>query len=547
MLVVGGLCLFLLLLLLLPPAPTAAQARKSGASGFMGKLNDYRRQACPDYKQYSTRRHPPYTLTEYQVPFQRPAEECRLFRSAAVERKIQDITSRMGSPDLARLFENCFPNTLDTTVRWHLESANPELVQSFIVTGDIDAQWLRDSTNQLQQYQALAKDDPALQALLRGAINTQADFVLASPYCNAFQPPAASGLEPTSNGQDDAVHPVYDPGRVFECKYEIDSLASFLSLANQYHRATGDPSFVTTKWLRAVRMVLAVVGEQSIGTFAADGAPNDMAYTFQRKTTVGTETLNLAGIGNPIAANTSLVRSAFRPSDDACILQFFIPGNAFLAVELGRTAQLLRALGQARFADLVRALQQASDDIRAAVLKYGVTTHPDFGRVFAFEVDGYGSTVLMDDANLPSLLALPLLGFVDRADEVYQNTRRMVLSRRGNPYFLAGFEFQGIGGPHIGISHAWPISLLVQAMTSDDDDEIVRCITAVLKVSAGLGLVHESVNVDRVSDYTRSWFAWANSVYAQAILDLAARKPTLIFGADARLGGALARTATDAD
>lgn len=546
MLVAGGLCLFLLLLLLLSP-PSAAQALQSGASGFLGNLDGYRRQACPDYRDYSARRHPPFTASEHRVPFQRPAEQCRLFRSEAVERKIQDITSRMGSPDLARLFENCFPNTLDTTVRWHVESANAELVQSFIVTGDINAQWLRDSTNQLQQYQALAKNDPALQALLRGAINTQADFVLASPYCNAFQPPEASGLDPTSNGQADAVHPVYNPDRVFECKYEIDSLASFLSLANQYHRSTGDPSFVTAKWLRAVRMVLTVVREQSVGTFSADDNLNDMTYTFQRRTTLGTETLNLAGIGNPVAANTSLVRSAFRPSDDACILQYFIPGNAFLAVELGRTAQLLRGLGQARFADLARTLQRASDDIRAAVLKYGVTTHPDFGRVFAFEVDGYGSTVMMDDANLPSLLALPLLGFVDRADDVYQNTRRMVLSRRGNPYYLVGSEFQGIGGPHIGISHAWPISLLVQAMTSDDDDEIVRCMTAVLKVSAGLGLVHESVNVDRVSDYTRSWFAWANSVYAQAILDLADRKPGLLFGANARLGGALARTPAAAD
>ena len=167
----------------------------------------YIRQACPDYKDYSTRRHPPYTTGEFSIPYQRPVEQCRLFKSTAVERKIAEITGKLGSPYLARLFENCFPNTLDTTVRWHSPHKDPNQAQSFIVTGDINAQWLRDSTNQLSQYQSLAKEDPALQNLLLGAINTQAMYVLEFPYCNAFQPPPGSGLAPSNNGQDDVVHP----------------------------------------------------------------------------------------------------------------------------------------------------------------------------------------------------------------------------------------------------------------------------------------------------------------------------------------------------
>ncbi|KAI5804587.1 hypothetical protein EDC01DRAFT_716088 [Geopyxis carbonaria] len=506
-----------------------ASARSGQMAGGLHAAQDlYRRQACPDYKDYSTRRHPPYTEGLYAVPYQRPAEQCRLFKSDAVEKKIKDFVSRMTDPALARLFENCFPNTLDTTVRWHLPADKAKDVQSFIVTGDINAQWLRDSTNQLTQYQSLAKEDPALKKLLLGAINTQVDFVLQSPYCNAFQPPIASGLAPTSNGQDDVVHPAYDPDVVFECKYEIDSLASFLSLANQYYTNTGDSSFVTDKYLEAVDVVMQVIEEQSVGTFSASGDANDMTYTFQRQTDLGTETLNLRGIGNPLASNTSLVRSAFRPSDDAAIMQFFIPGNAFMSVELKRAADMLDKVSK-KHSVLATSLRKKGNDIRKAIYKYGVTHHPDIGRVFAYEVDGYGSNIFMDDANLPSLLALPLLGFIDAKDELYINTRKMVLSRKTNPYYLVGSQFEGIGGPHIGITHAWPLSLLVECMTTDDDAIIKKNLATVLRASAELGLIHESVNVDKVTDYTRSWFAWANSVYAQTILDLAERKPHLIF------------------
>ncbi|KAL7269444.1 hypothetical protein RUND412_007896 [Rhizina undulata] len=517
-------CLLFYVIFISDETAVSATASHGGPAGL--KSANYRRMACPDYKDYSARAHAPYSTGTYQLPFQRPAEECRLFKSQAVEDVITGMTARMKDPDLARLFENCFPNTLDTTVRWHDNAEKVMDKQSFIVTGDINAQWLRDSTNQLSQYQLLVTKDEGLKNLILGAIQTQAKFVIQSPYCNAFQPPKDSGLSPTSNGQADTVHPTYDNTIVFECKYEVDSLASFLSLGNQYYSHTSDTSFVTNNWLRAVRILLKVVDEQSVSTFAPDGTVQNQVYTFQRQTSAGTETLNLGGIGNPIAANTSLVRSAFRPSDDAAIMQYFVPGNAFLSVELQRTAEVLDKLKQKALADRLRT---KGKEIAAGIWKYGVVQHAVFGKVFAYEVDGYGSHIIMDDANLPSLLSLPLLGFVDRDDPVYQNTRKMILSPEGNPYYLEGTQFSGIGGPHIGITHAWPMSLLVQAMTSDDDKEIVELLKQVLVVSKGLGLIHESVNVERVADYTRSWFAWANSVFAQTILDLAKRKPHLIF------------------
>jgi len=477
------------------------------------------------------------------LPYQRPSTHCRTFESDLVEKIIRDINATMVDRDLARIFENAFPNTLDTTVRWHVDGTEKhdrmpahgkwaedgawQGAQSFIVTGDINAEWLRDSTNQLAQYQRLAKKDKAIEQLILGAINTQAEYVIESPYCNAFQPPPPSRLRPSDNGQGDNVHPGYEPSQVFECKYELDSLAHFLSLANQFYEHTGSTAFLTPRWYKALNAVLTVLDQQGKPTFNTQtGAFERQEYRFQRQTNTGTETLNLAGNGNPLNHGTGLIRSAFRPSDDATNLGFFIPANAMMSVELKRTARLLSAAGKPR---LSTDLQARGEAIEKGVWEHGVVHHQKWGPVFAFEVDGYGSSILMDDANLPSLLALPLLGFLDRDERTYRNTRKMILSQEGNPYHLTGRAFSGIGGPHIGLQNAWPMSLLVQAMTSDDDDEIAGLLADVKRASP-LGLVHESVNVDRVRDYTRSWFAWANSVFAQTILDVAERKPHLLFG-----------------
>lgn len=485
-------------------------------------------------------RSTPYSKGPLELPFQRPSKYCRTFESTLVEQVIQHMNDKLLDKDLARLFENAFPNTLDTTVRWHVdetakhkfsknswEDAAWKGPQSFIVTGDINAEWLRDSTNQLAQYQLLAKKDKSIHKLILGAINTQAEYVIGSPYCNAFQPPPPSGLSPTFQGDGDNVHPIYEESFVFECKYELDSLAHFLSLSNQFHNHTGSTEFLNSRWLLALDTLLNVLTEQSKSTFnEKTGSYQGNEYTFQRQTNIGTETLGLSGIGNPLNYGTGLVRSAFRPSDDTTILGFLIPANAMISVELKRTARILKAAGKKNIAQQVH---EWGDTIEKGVWEHGVVMHKKHGEVFAFEVDGYGSHILMDDANLPSLLALPLLGFTDTKNQIYQNTRKMILEKSGNPYYLTGDEFSGIGGPHVGLKNAWPMSVLVQAMTSDDDQEITNCLNAVKNVSRN-GLIHESVNVDYAQTYTRSWFAWANSVFSQTILDLAQRKPHLLFG-----------------
>ncbi|CAK7274275.1 hypothetical protein SEPCBS57363_006080 [Sporothrix epigloea] len=514
--------------------------------------------ACPDYTLYSSYAHQPFSLGPLGLPFQRPHESCRTFYSDAIETVISNVTSRMKDLDLARLFENAFPSTTDTTVKFHtngtdnyaahnaasakVKSAKKgtqgngegkwEGAQSFIITGDIIAEWLRDSTNQLSPYQPLAKKDRGIYNLILGAINTQSEYVIASPYCNAFQPPPISGLRPSENGQSDSVHPAFEPSTVFECKYELDSLAHFLALANEFHQHTGSTDYLTPRWYRALATVLRVLEQQSQPTFdPVTGQFVRNEYTFQRETNIGTETLNLAGVGNPLNNGTGLIRSAFRPSDDATILGFFIPANAMIAVELKRTAAVLaKVKGKEALSKAVAAWSQAITD---GIWEYGVVKHRDFGNVFAYEVDGYGSHILMDDANYPSLLALPLMGFVPVTDPTYQNTRRMLLSKKSNPYYLSGREFKGIGGPHIGLQNAWPMSLLIQAQTSEDDAEIQECLSLVLS-TARLGLIHESVDVNNMYSYTRSWFAWANGVFAETILDLAKRKPHIIFKAPAK-------------
>lgn len=418
----------------------------------------------------------------------------------------------MEDKDLARIFENAFPNTLDTTVRWHIDGKKPhskhkhykngawEGAQSFIVTGDINAEWLRDSTNQLAQYQRLVKKDKSLHNLILGAINTQAEFVIESPYCNAFQPPPPSGEPIPSNGMDDTVHPVYEPSRVFECKYELDSLAHFLALGNQFYNHTGSKAFLHKRYYSAIDTILEVLEQQSKPTFnPTTGNFEKNEYTFQRTTKIGTETLGMNGIGNPLGPGTGLVRSAFRPSDDATVFGFLIPSNAQMAVELKRTAAMLKDAGKEA---LAVKLQDRGESMEKGIWEHGVIKHKKYGEVFAFEVDGYGSSVMMDDANVPSLLALPLLGFVDKDDKTYQNTRKMILEQAGNPYYLVGKVFSGIGGPHIGPQHAWPMSRLIQAMTSDSDEEIKQALNDVRDISR-LGLVNEGINVNRVADFTR--------------------------------------------
>jgi meiotically up-regulated gene 157 (Mug157) protein len=261
-------------------------------------------------------------------------------------------------------------------------------------------------------------------------------------------------------------------------------------------------------------------------SFVQDGGPT---YQFQRQASEPTDTL-LHGVGHP-AAETGMVKSAFRPSDDATTLPFLVPANAMAVVELRRTTNIVQALigggdsissefGESYLNGLANDITSIAYTINAGIQKYGIGVHPLTGNEqYAYEVDGYGNMYYADDANVPSLLSLPYLGYVNATDPIYINTRNFVLSSN-NPWYFSGKAGAGVGGPHVGLNSIWPMSIIIQALTSTDSEEITNCVELLVDSTANTGLMHESFNKDDVCSYTRPWFAWANSLFGELVLKL---------------------------
>ena len=267
---------------------------------------------------------------------------------------------------------------------------------------------------------------------------------------------------------------------------------------------------------------MTLIDEQTLGTSDEDkqGYPS---YTFSRTTNQATDT-TIHGRGSP-AKKCGLVKSMFRPSDDATLLPFNIPGNAMLSVVLKRTSEMLNEVKLAE--ELALECKQKSERIKKAIYKDGLIKNKYNELMFAYEVDGYGSYYIMDDANIPSLLSLPLLGFIDKNDPIYLTTREYILSE-DNPFYYSGKAGHGIGGPHNGDGWIWPMALIVQALTTDHDDEIMSCLKSLVKTTAGLNFMHESFWRDDATKYTRSWFAWANTLFGELIVSLAYNKKSHI-------------------
>ncbi|CAA9960755.1 Glycoside hydrolase family 125 protein [Pyrenophora teres f. maculata] len=490
--------------------------------------------ACPDYTDYSNTTHEPFSSGKYKLSYQRPSKECRTFKSQGVEDNITRMKKVIKDPDLFRLFENTYPNTLDTTIRWKGYAADNKAEElTLVTTGDIKAMWLRDSSNQMQSYLPLLKasNDPnSIASLFRGVINLQARYLLTSPYCNSFQPPVESGLAPEFNqyGVGDDVFPKFSNTSVFECKYELDSLAAFLQISADYYNATGDVEFFGKfKWAQAVEAVLNVADDMMEPTYGPDGAVLKSPYTFERGTNRGSETFWNLGIGNPVANGTGLIRSGFRPSDDVTFYQLFIPANMMFSSFLGMTAKIMSKLSNVpKSAALAKKMSALSESLHHAIETHGTVQHETFGKVYAYEIDGFGGRNIMDDANLPSLLGAPFYKYAVNP-ETYHNTRRLVLSA-GNPYYMRGPVISAVGGPHTGLGKAWPMASIVRILTSDNDDEIVKELAQIVSSTNRLGLIHESINSFDQTDFSRQWFSWANGMFGQMILDLEARKPALL-------------------
>lgn len=609
---------------------------------------------CIDFQTWMGSKPDPKSEGKREFPYMRPTPECRTFRLPALEKLIERMKSVIKDPDLYRLFENSYPITLDTMVKWrgYANKTNPETFETevtdeeltYVITGDIDAMWLRDSASQIYSYLPLLEpstDPDSLASLWRGLINSHARYITISPYCHSFQPPAESGISPTVNGayRQNNPNPPYDPQKVFDCKWELDSLASFLQISSAYYKATGDVKFFGRySWVSAVIAALKAAGDMRLGTYGKDGKVLPSAWTFTGYTNRGSETLTNDGLGNPIKEN-GMVRTAFRPSDDACIYQFLTPANMMWAKYLEEASEIMEKLDIGQAANLTAEMRAHAAGIREGIDRDAIVVHRDFGEIFAYEVDGFGSTNMMDDANVPSLLAMPLWNYsipvsgstpapaakqqpvkeivkserpthsnsTKRADKeeeegsaasaasveaastgtaeasaasaasasaettkaaeakesakatkseetdaettaeaaaaaaaettttnaqktrdydlIYRNTRAFVLSE-ANPYYAWGPALSAVGGPHLGPGKGWPMAAIIASLTAyspatgldDPREEVAKQLRMVLDSTAGMGVVHETVNSWNEHDWTRPWFGWANGLLGELII-----------------------------
>jgi meiotically up-regulated gene 157 (Mug157) protein len=437
-------------------------------------------------------------------PAVRPGK--RNFTSPAVEQAIREFNKNVKDRELSWLFNNCFPNTLDTTVSHSVKDGRPD---TYVITGDIDAMWLRDSSAQVYPYLHFVKDDNKLQQLVAGVINHQTRCIVKDPYANAFY------NDPQKVGEWAKDDTDMQPG-IHERKWEIDSLCYPVRLAYRYWKLTGDVTPFDDQWKTAIALTLKTFKEQQ----RKDGPG---PYRFQRRTNWATDGVPMNGYGYPVKPN-GLICSAFRPSDDATVYMYLIPSNFFAVVSLKQAAEMIMAVSKDQ--RLAEELQALAAEVQSALQQWAVIDHPQYGKIYAYEVSGFGSYNLMDDANVPSLLALPYLGAVPLKDPVYQNTRKLLLSEN-NPFFFKGKAGEGIGGPHAGRDMIWPLGIIMRGLTSEDDAEIKQCLAMLKSSHAGTGYMHESFHKDDATKFTRKWFAWANTLYGELLWETYQSKPYL--------------------
>jgi len=448
-------------------------------------------------------------VVDLKLPDARPKPGDRRFVSSAVEETIHQVRGKIADPNLSAIFANCFPNTLDTTVWPGSFEGKPD---TFVVTGDIEAMWLRDSSAQLWPYLPLLKQDAKLRELVEGVIRRQGRMIRLDPYANAFTRNPTD--PPLSWAFDDKTKHV--PG-VGERKWEIDSLCYPIRLAHGYWQATGSVEPFDAEWKQTAWTILETFRTQQ----RKEGKG---PYSFQRSSPIPTDTVPLGGFGNP-ARPVGMIFSMFRPSDDACIYPLFVPANLFAVTSLRQLAELAQAVLQD--AKLHGECLALADEVEQAVKQHGMAEDARQGRIWAYEVDGYGNALKMDDANAPGLLSLAYLGYCGVDDAMYRRTRAFTLSA-ANPYFFKGSAAEGVGGPHEGLGYVWPISIMMRALTSGNDAEIRQCLRWLRDTTAGTGFMHESFQANDAKDFTRPWFAWVNTMFGELILKLAKERPALL-------------------
>ena len=360
-----------------------------------------------------------------------------------------------------------------------LENGRP-----FIITGDIPAMWLRDSTWQVAPL--LNSNHPQVVNLLIELSKTQVELFLIDPYANAFNP-SPSGECWHKDFLDQSPW-------VFERKFELDSWASVLYLARMIIEKYDRWDHIDEKFNDALEVMLNLAQREQ--------RHDPETYVFKRDNGVSHDSLSHEGRGAP-TAYTGMIYSAFRPSDDACVYGYLVPSNFFFLNELENLSQRLKTPKS----------ESLARDIRSGIEKYAVIDN-----LYAYEVDGLGNALFMDDANIPSLLSLPLLAGTSLDVDLYRNTREFILSD-DNPYFFSGIRASGVGSQHTPKNHVWPIAMSVEALTSPSNEKKLKTLDILETTDAGTGNMHEAFNVDRPEEFSRAWFSWADMTYVQLVLD----------------------------
>ncbi len=348
---------------------------------------------------------------------------------------------------------------------------------AYVKTGDIPAEWLRDASAQVRPYLFFAKDDPDVSRLLRAIIAREAKYLQIDPYANAYT------LD----------------YRVWEQKFELDSLAYPITLAWSYWKATGDTSIFSGDFSKALDNVLATMQREQ-------DHPRDSSYTHKE----------LANDGKGRAVGyTGMIWTGFRPSDDACYYNFLIPSEMFAVVALGDMTEIERDV----YHNVVKAREAKAlrDEVQRGIQTYGLVLVPKYGYIYAYEVDGLGHAILTDDANIPSLLASPYFGYAAPGDRYYENTRRFLLSQ-DNPSFYQGVKARGIGSYHTPDKWVWPLALIVEGMTATTQPEKQDVLSQLLNSDPGDHLLHESFNPDDPRQFTRQDFGWPNSLFSEFVM-----------------------------
>ena len=351
----------------------------------------------------------------------------------------------------------------------------------YVQTGDIPAMWLRDSSAQSKPYVRFAAAFPKLKPLARDVIERNAKNVLIDPYANAF----TAGY------------------KVWEEKWEVDSLAYPVTLAYTYWRRTGDRAMFTPR--------LHWAFERTLQTYRCE-------QHHARCSHYTTRFLPNGGRGAD-CAETGMIWTAFRPSDDPVRYCYNIPQEMFAVVALRE----LKEMATPVFGDTKLAAEASSlaDEINAGIDRHGTVFYPGLGEVYAYEVDGYGRFILMDDANLPNLLAATYYGYSAATDPIYLNTRRFVLSP-ANPYFYNGTYATGLGSPHTPTGWVWPLGLIARGLTAQTPFEAARVVADIAHSDLTDGRIHESFDPNDPSRFTRAEFGWGNALYAELIFRSAA-------------------------